>query len=137
MSRLKPMTASLAAAATIAAGGALAITATPASAADVYTVDNNRIIVVDLNHAETVTAADIGAGNVINAILGNDHWSVGLHPESKYQADRYYRPDKATTWNNVTGQQVIAEAAANPRGHVTLAVAVDYPDNPLWVIQDW
>ena len=61
--------------------------------------------------------------------------------DSRYQAGSYYRPSKRTTWNNVTGHQVIAEAAAHRNGRVVLAVYVDRSKSvhgmPLWVQQIW
>lgn len=137
MSRFTKFAASVAAG-TMVAGGALVLSAPSASAADVQHYAEHQLVVVELNHAETVTAAQIGAGNVINAVLGNDHWKVGLETGSKYQDGAYYRPDKARTWNNVTGQQVVHEAASHPNGTITLGVFYgDSDTEPLWVIQDW
>lgn len=137
MNRMKTTAASMAAVASMATIGALTISAAPAGAADAYVIEGTNILVVELNHAETVAAADIGAGNVINAVLGNDHWSVYLNADSKFAGQGYHRPDKATTWNDVTGAQVISEAAAKPNGSVIFAVLPDQPDKPLWVAQVW
>ncbi|GAA1463286.1 hypothetical protein [Williamsia maris] len=125
------------------AAAALAITAaaitTPAAAnaADVYSLNHSRTTVVYLTHAETVTAAQIGAGNVINAVLGDDHWSVTLESDSRYANRWYYRPDKRRVWNNITGQQLVAEAAAHPGGRVALGYTPSTPGHPLWVEQTW
>ncbi|GAA1458406.1 MULTISPECIES: hypothetical protein [Williamsia] len=125
------MVAAAAAAGTVMGGGA------PATAAQVYTVNHSRTSVVVLNHAETVAAAQVGAGHLINAVLGNDHWGVTLESDSRYSDRWYYRPDKGRAWNNVTGQQLVAEAAAHPGGRVALGYTPSIPDHPLWVQQLW
>lgn len=133
--RFKGVIAGSVAAATIAVGGGLAVGAAPAHAAHVQ--DNGGVWIITLTHEETAAAAQVGAGHVINAVLGNDHWGVILEGNSKYQGASYYRPEKARTWSNVTGQQVIAEAAAHRDGRVVLGVFPQNPDVPLWVMQDW
>ncbi|HEY9314974.1 hypothetical protein [Williamsia sp.] len=135
MSRISRLSGSLAAGA-VALGGALVVCA-PATAADVEHYPDHRAVAVELNHDETVLAAQVGVGNVIDSVLGNDNWSVALENDSKYQDDWYYRADKAQIWNNVTGQQVIAEAASRPNGTVTVGVYYDGEPMPLWVDQDW
>lgn len=70
-------------------------------------------------------------------MLGNNRWGVLLEDGSKYHAGSDDLPMRARSWNNVTGQQVIAEAAAHPGGRVVLGL---FPPNPalrLWVMQDW
>ena len=99
------------------------------------------MVVIELSHADTVAAAHLGAGRVINAVLGNDYWGVILETDSRYRAGAYYRPDKAASWNDVTGHQVISEAAAHPGGRVVIAVYVDRTKSlnghPLWIQQVW
>ncbi|WP_207844053.1 hypothetical protein [Williamsia soli] len=133
--RFKRFVAGVAVATAVAVSGGLAVAAAPASAATVR--ETQGVWVITLTHEETVAAAQVGAGNVINAILGNDHWRVTLDSDSKYKGGSYYRPDKGRTWSNVTGQQVIAEAAAHRGGYVVLGVFPDNPDMPLWVAQAW
>ncbi|MBA4024358.1 MAG: hypothetical protein C0482_18545 [Gordonia sp.] len=129
--------ATAAALTTIALSGALMVGAGPASAAKVYPTADNQVLIVELTHEETVAASQVGAGNVINAVLGNDHWGVILETDSRYQGDSYFRPEKARTWSNVTGQQVVSEAAAHRGGRVVFGVYPQTPDVPLWVMQDW
>lgn len=112
-----------------------------ASAATVHPTTQSGVLVVELSHAETVTAAQLGVGHVINAALGNDGWGVVLARGSRYHDGRYYRPEKGGYWNDVTGQQVIAEAGSHQDGRVVLAIYAD-PDassygHPLWVQQIW
>lgn len=133
--RFKHGIAGVAAAAALAVGGGLAVGAAPASAATVHEIQG--VWVITLSHEETVAASQVGAGNVINAVLGNDHWRVSLKTNSKYAGGGYYRPDKGRMWSNVTGQQVISEAAAHRSGYVVLGVFPDNPDMPLWVAQAW
>lgn len=133
--RFKGLVAGVVAASAMAVGGGLAVSAAPASAADVR--ETQGVWVITLTHEETVAASQVGAGHVINAVLGNDHWRVTLDEDSKYTGGSYYRPDKARTWNNVTGQQVIAEAASHRNGYVAFGVFPDNPDMPLWVAQAW
>ena len=99
----------------VATGGAV-VASPQAQAARIVETANPNVVVIELSHADTVTAANLGAGHVINAVLGNDYWGVILEDDSRYQAGSYYRPSKRRTWNNVTGHQVIAEAAAHPGG---------------------
>lgn len=132
---VKRLVAGIGVAATMAVSGGLAVAAAPASAATVR--ETQGVWVITLTHEETVAAAQVGAGNVINAILGNDHWRVTLDADSKYKGGSYYRPDKGRTWSDVTGQQVISEAAAHRNGYVVLGVFPDNPDMPLWVAQAW
>lgn len=124
----------------VATGGAV-VASPSAQAARIVETANPNVVIIELSHADTVTAAQLGAGHVINAVLGNDNWGVILEDDSRYRAGSYYRPSKRTTWNNVTGQQVIAEAAAHPGGRVVLAVYVDRTKSlggqPLWVQQIW
>ena len=136
MSRTRTIAAAAAAIA-VGTGGALAAGAGNATAVDIHPYNHGRSTAVILTHAETVTAAQIGAGNVINALLGNDRWIVTLERDSRYQNSWYYRPDKRQTWSNVTGQQVVAEAAAHPGGRVALGITPSNPTYPLWVQQVW
>ena len=136
MSRTR-IIAAAAAALAIGAGAVVVGGTGSAAAADVFPVDNGRTTIVYLTHAETVTAAQIGAGNVINALLGNDRWAVTLEQGSRYAGSWYYRPDKGRVWSNVTGQQVVAEAAAHPSGRVALGITPSVPAHPLWVQQVW
>ena len=124
------------AATAITVGGIVAGAGT-AGAVDITPYNQGRSTAVILTHAETVTAAQVGAGNVINAVLGNDRWGVTLESGSRYEKGDYYRPDKRQQWNNVTGQQVIAEAAAHPGGRVALGITPSSPSYPLWVQQVW
>jgi hypothetical protein len=133
--RFKSLVAGVAVAATLGVGGGMAVGTAPATAVTVR--ETQGIWVITLTHEETVAAAQVGAGNVINAVLGNDHWRVTLDSDSKYAGGSYYRPDKGRTWSNVTGQQVISEAAAHRNGYVVLGVFPDNPDMPLWVAQAW
>ncbi|MEU3475840.1 hypothetical protein [Rhodococcus sp. NPDC006774] len=133
--RFKRLVAGVAAASAIAVGGGLAVGTAPATAADVR--ETQGVWVITLTHEETVAASQVGAGHVINAVLGNDHWRVTLDEDSRYKGGSYYRPDKARMWSNVTGQQVISEAAAHRGGYVVLGVFPDNPDMPLWVAQAW
>ena len=131
--------------ATLAASAVAAVTATvltttgagAAGAVQVYPLDGGATTVVLLDHAETVAASRIGAGNVINQLFGNDRWGVTLEQGSRYANSWYYRPDKGRQWSNVTGQQVIAEAAAHPGGRVALGFTPSTPAHPLWVQQVW
>lgn len=135
MDRFKRVVAGVAVASAVAVGGGLAVGAAPATAANVR--ETQGVWVITLTHEETVAAAQVGAGHVINAVLGNDHWGVTLAEGSKYEGGSYYRPDKGQTWSNVTGQQVISEAAAHRNGYVVLGVLPNDPDVPLWVAQAW
>ncbi|WP_155976683.1 hypothetical protein [Nocardia sp. 348MFTsu5.1] len=114
------------------------ITTSNASAAQVYLspMFRDRVVIIELTHSETVAAAQIGAGNVINAVLGNNRWGVLLEDGSKYRGPDDL-PVLARSWNTVTGQQVIAEAASHPSGRVVFGVFPDNPTLPLWVMQDW
>lgn len=118
-------------------GTSLGMGGGPASAVDIRPLDNGRTTAIILTHAETVAAAQIGAGNLINVLLGNDRWRIALADGSRYARGDYYRPDKARTWNNVTGQQVVSEAAAHPGGRVALGITPADPSFPLWVQQLW
>ncbi|SIR94694.1 hypothetical protein [Williamsia sterculiae] len=108
-----------------------------ANAADIYPTNHGQTTVVLLDHAETVAAAQVGAGNVINAVLGNDRWRVTLESGSRYSKGDYYRPGKHQVWNNVTGQQVVSEAAAHSGGRVAFGITPSDPSYPLWVQQVW
>lgn len=132
--RFRRVVAGVAVSSAVAVGGGLAVGAAPATAADVR--ETQGVWVITLTHEETVAASQVGAGHVINAVLGNDHWGVILEEDSKHRGT-YYRPDKARIWSNVTGQQVISEAAAHRGGRVVLGVYPNNPDIPLWVMQDW
>ncbi|MFI6432892.1 hypothetical protein [Rhodococcus oryzae] len=68
---------------------------------------------VVLTHEETVVAAQLGAGNLINLAYG-DNWMVDLPANSVWNT--------GTGWTPVTGQQFLEEAASHPRGNVGLAV---------------
>ncbi|MCZ4537991.1 hypothetical protein O4159_21535 [Gordonia terrae] len=125
----------------VAAGG-VALASPPAQAARIVeTSQQPGVVVIELSHADTVAAAHLGAGRVINALLGNDYWGVILETDSRYRARAYYRPDKAASWNDVTGHQVISEAAAHPGGRVVIAVYIDRTKSlnghPLWIEQVW
>ncbi|MXP21956.1 hypothetical protein GIY30_11410 [Gordonia sp. HNM0687] len=97
----------------VATGGAVAASP-PAQAARIIPTAQPGVTVIELSHADTVSAAHLGAGHVINILLGNDNWGVILDDDSRYRAGSYYRPDKHRTWNDVTGQQVISEAGKSP-----------------------
>ncbi len=125
------------AATTVAIGGYLVAGAGSAGAVDIHPLNGGRTTAIILTHAETVAAAQIGAGNVINAVLGNDRWKVTLADGSRYNGGNYFRPDKQRIWNNVTGQQLVAEAAAHPGGRVALGITPTDPNYPLWVQQVW
>ncbi|MDY6811060.1 MAG: hypothetical protein SW127_18955 [Actinomycetota bacterium] len=124
----------------VATGGAVAASP-PAQAARIIPTAQPGVTVIELSHADTVSAAHLGAGQVINTVVGTDNWGVILEENSRSQAGSYYRPDKHRTWNDVTGQQVISEAAAHPGGRVVLAVYTDSSlsryGQPLWVQQIW
>ena len=124
----------------VATGGAM-VASPSAQAARIVETANPNVVIIELSHADTVTAAQLGAGHVINAVLGNDNWGVILEDDSRYQGGSYYRPSKRRMWSNVTGQQVISEAAAHPGGRVVLAVYADRSKSlggqPLWVQQIW
>ncbi|MBE7156957.1 MAG: hypothetical protein INR62_00730 [Rhodospirillales bacterium] len=134
MSRIRTIVAATLA---IGAGGVVAGGTGSAAAAEVFHVDNGRTTVVYLTHAETVTAAHVGAGNAINMLMGNDRWAVTLEQDSRYAEPRYYRPDKNRVSNNVTSQQIVAEAAAHPNGRVALGISPRESAHPLWVQQVW
>jgi hypothetical protein len=121
------------------AGGVSAAVAPSATASTVYLspVYGNRVLIVELTHSETVLAAQLGAGHVINGVMGNDRWGPILDNDSAYRGANPPRPFRARAWNTVTGQQVIAEAASHPGGRVVFGVFPDNPDVPLWVMQDW
>lgn len=135
MTRTRTIAATATATAVI--GGSLVAGTGTAGAVDIHPQNGGRTTAIILTHAETVTAAQIGAGNVINAVLGNDRWQVTLAAGSRYNGGDYYRPDKARIWNNVTGQQLVEETAAHPGGHVALGVTPTNPSYPLWVQQVW
>lgn len=124
----------------VATGGAV-LSSPPAQAARIVETSQPGVVVIELSHADTVAAAHLGAGRVINAVLGNDYWGVILETDSRYRGGAYYRPDKAASWNDVTGHQVISEAAAHPGGRVVIAVYVDRTKSlnghPLWIQQVW
>lgn len=124
----------------VATGGAI-VASPQAQAARIVETANPNVVIIELSHADTVAAAQLGAGHVINAVLGNDNWGVILEDDSRYQNSFYYRPSKRRMWSNVTGQQVIAEAAAHRNGRVVLAVYVDRTKSlgsmPMWVQQLW
>ena len=129
----------IAAVTVLTATGGASVAASNASAAQVYLSPayQERVLIVELTHAETVTASQVGAGRLINIVLGNDRWGVLLEDGSKYRSTGDDRPVRARAWNTVTGQQVIAEAAAHPGGRVVLGVFPQNPSLPLWVMQDW
>lgn len=129
----------VAAATALTVAGGVTLATSNASAAQVYLspIYQDRVLIVELTHTETVAATQVGAGHLINIVLGNDRWGVLLEDGSKYRGAGDDRPERARPWNTVTGQQVIAEAAAHPGGRVVLGVFPDKPSLPLWVMQDW
>ena len=134
MPRLKNIAVGFAAAALVGAGATM-VTA-PASAAKAYILSSQHYVVIELNHAETLTASRIGVGRVIDATLGN---RVGAAPntDSKYYDAYYERPANARDWNKATGQRVIAEAASHRDGRVIFAIDSTNPTTPLWILQEW
>lgn len=101
--RTVSVVAGVAAAAGVAlAGAGVAAAATP--------VSGPSYIGVELTHEETVLAAQVRAGDLINAAFG-DNWSVGLPADSVWHTGG---------WTPVTGHQFFEEAASHPGGKVRL-----------------
>lgn len=103
--------ASITAVSVAATGAILAAGAGTASAAT--PVSGKGYVGVVLTHEETVLAAQLRAGDLINLVYG-DNWRVSLPSNSVWNT--------GTGWTPVTGQQFLEEAASHPSGNVGLAV---------------
>ncbi|MBP1162008.1 hypothetical protein [Rhodococcus sp. PvR099] len=99
----------------VGAAGALLLGAGTASALTPVVNPELQYVGAVLDPSETRVAADIQAGNVINAVFG-DRWTVGLDPKSVWNTGE---------WTPVTGDQFIDEAASHG-GRV--AVYLQTPD---------
>ncbi|WP_137726369.1 hypothetical protein [Prescottella subtropica] len=113
--------AGLAAAGTIATAGA-------GTASALETLGGPGWSGVVLNHDETVLAAQVRAGDLINLVYG-DNWVVDLPYESIW-----YTGD----WTPATGHQLVEEAASHPGGQVGFAVRdTNIYSQPFYAISRW
>lgn len=83
---------------------------------------------VVLSRDETVLAAQLHAGDLINLVYG-DNWTVNLPHDSIWYTGG---------WTPVTGHQFISEAASHPRGQVALFMQdTNVYRHPLNAISRW
>ncbi|MGL4305493.1 MAG: hypothetical protein ACRCSF_05000 [Mycobacteriaceae bacterium] len=84
---------------------------------------------LQLSHEETLLASQIGVGAVLDQVVPNDQWWVITEEDSLYQG--------IDGFIDVTGAQLIEEAAAHPGGYVILTFADPNQYTPLGVTQVW
>ncbi|MGO4205536.1 hypothetical protein AB4Z09_28145 [Rhodococcus sp. TAF43] len=118
--------ASITAVGLAATGAILAAGAGTASAITPVTEDGATGVV--LTHEETVLAAQLHAGDLINLVYG-DNWVVNLPHDSIWYTGG---------WTPVTGHQLIEEAASHPRGQVGFWVQdTNVYKHPFYGISRW
>jgi len=86
---------------------------------------------VSLTHDETVSAAQLHVGALIDVVYGG-RWTASLGPGSKWEMGGAYTP--------VTGDQLVAEAAAHPDGRVAFGFADptrEMDHNGFWAVSAW
>ncbi|WP_430335928.1 hypothetical protein [Rhodococcus sp. ACT016] len=106
-----------------------AIIAAGAGTASAFTpVNDHGATGVVLTHEETVLAAQLHAGDLINLVYG-DNWLVNLPYDSIWYTGG---------WTPVTGHQLIEEAASHPRGVVGFWVQdTNVYQYPFYGISRW
>nr|WP_172687792.1 hypothetical protein [Prescottella equi]ARX60140.1 hypothetical protein pVAPN1572_1071 [Prescottella equi] len=95
----------------LAAAGTIA-TAAAGTAGAIETVSGDGFAGVVLSHEETVLAAQLHAGDLIDLVYGDD-WQVSLPADSIWYTGG---------WTRVTGHRFIEEAASRRGGNVGLLV---------------